>query len=77
MRCALWAALRAGEVPDQALQHVEVPVAAVDRAAVGEVLAPAGTEVAEGVVAAPVEAPPAEPVSMDPTPTTPDDESGR
>ena len=76
-RRALWAALRAGEVPDQVLQHVHVPERAVDREAVGEVLAPAGTEVAEGVVAAPAEAPPAEPVSMDPTPTTPDDEAGR
>jgi hypothetical protein len=63
-------------VPDQALQHVEVPDAAVDRAAVGEVLAPPGTEVAEGVVAAPAEAPPAEPVSMDPTPRS-DEEPGR
>jgi peptide/nickel transport system ATP-binding protein len=60
-RRALWAALRAGEVPDQALEHVEVPDSAVDREAVGEVLAPAGTEVAEGVVAeaAPAESAPA------------------
>jgi peptide/nickel transport system ATP-binding protein len=50
-RRALWAALRAGEVPDEALTHVDVPETAVDRDAVGEVLAPAGTEVAEGVVA--------------------------
>jgi peptide/nickel transport system ATP-binding protein len=77
-RRALWAALRAGEVPDQALTHVDVPETAVDREAVGEVLAPAGTEVAEGVVAAPTEAPPAEPVPMDPTPaSTSDEEAGR
>jgi peptide/nickel transport system ATP-binding protein len=75
-RRALWAALRAGEVPDEALTHVAVPETAVDREAVGEVLAPAGTEVAEGVVAAPTEAPPAEPVPMDPTPAPTSDEEG-
>ncbi len=76
-RRALWAALRAGQVPDEALEHVDVPETLVDREAVGEVLAPAGTEVAEGVVAAPAEAPPtAEPVSMDPTPSS-DEEPGR
>jgi hypothetical protein len=63
-------------VPDEALTHVDVPEAAVDREAVGEVLAPAGTEVADGVIAAPTEAPPAEPVPMDPTPAS-DDEAGR
>ena len=50
-RRALWAALRAGGTPDQALARVDVPDQAVDRDAVGEVLAPAGTEVAEGVIA--------------------------
>jgi peptide/nickel transport system ATP-binding protein len=49
-RRALWAALRTGEVPDQVLEHVDVPETAIDREAVGEVLAPAGTEVADGVV---------------------------
>jgi peptide/nickel transport system ATP-binding protein len=50
-RRALWSALRAGEAPDQALETVGVPETAVDKEAVGEVLAPAGTEVAEGVIA--------------------------
>jgi hypothetical protein len=48
-RRALWAALRAGGTPDEALTRVEVPDQAVDREAVGEVLAPAGTEVVPGV----------------------------
>jgi peptide/nickel transport system ATP-binding protein len=66
-RRALWTALQAGEVPDVALEHVDVPEAAVDREAVGEVQAPAGTEVAEGVVApSGSEAPPAEPAALDP-----------
>jgi hypothetical protein len=51
VRRALWSALRAGGTPDQALARVDVPEEVVDRDAVGEVLAPAGTEVAEGVVA--------------------------
>ena len=55
-RRALWAALRAGATPDQAMGRVDVPDA-VDRDAVGEVLAPAGTEVAEGVVATTPETP--------------------
>ncbi len=59
-RRALWAALRAGGTPDQALLGVDVPDAVVDKEAVGEVLAPAGTEVAEGVVATAPD-PPAEP----------------
>src|ERR671930_446732 len=50
-RRALWAALRAGQVPDQAPHQVEVPDKVVDQEAVGEVLAAPGTEVAEGVVA--------------------------
>jgi peptide/nickel transport system ATP-binding protein len=56
-RRALWAALRAGEAPDQALETVDVPETAVDKEAVGEVLAPAGTEVADGVVAEPAPEP--------------------
>jgi peptide/nickel transport system ATP-binding protein len=56
-RRALWAALRAGGTPDQALARVDVPEAIVDKDAVGEVLAPAGTEVAEGVVATAPEPP--------------------
>ena len=36
---------------------MDVPAEVVDRDAVGEVLAPAGTEVAEGVVATAPEAP--------------------
>ena len=35
-RRALWAALRAGEVPDEALTHVAVPETAVDREAVAD-----------------------------------------
>jgi peptide/nickel transport system ATP-binding protein len=66
-RRALWTALQAGEVPQVAMEHVHVPEAAVDREAVGEVLAPAGTEVAEGVVAPPgSEAPPVAPAPLDP-----------
>src|SRR5919198_4591600 len=61
-RRALWAALRAGQVPDQALDQVEVPETRVDREAVGEVLAPAGTEVVPGVVAE-AEPAPAEPAA--------------
>jgi len=72
-RRALWAALRTGEVPEQALTHVDVPETAVDREAVGEVLAPAGTEVAEGVVAEGVVA---EAVPMDPTPPAATEEEG-
>jgi peptide/nickel transport system ATP-binding protein len=68
-RRALWAALRTGQVPDQALDQVEVPETKVDREAVGEVLGPAGTEVAEGVVA---EAEPAP--APDPAPTAASDE---
>jgi peptide/nickel transport system ATP-binding protein len=48
-RRGLWAALRAGGTPDEALTRVDVPDQAVDRQAVGEVLAPAGTEVVPGV----------------------------
>ena len=48
-RRALWAALRAGGTPDEALTRVDVPDEVVDREAVGEVLAPAGTEVVPGV----------------------------
>jgi hypothetical protein len=48
-RRALWAALRAGGTPDEALTRVDVPDDVVDREAVGEVLAPAGTEVVPGV----------------------------
>jgi peptide/nickel transport system ATP-binding protein len=54
-RRALWAALQEGALPEAALARVHVPDKAVDQDAVGEVLAPAGTEVAEGVVAAPTE----------------------
>ena len=61
-RRALWAALRAGQVPDQAPHQVEVPETRVDREAVGEVLAPAGTEVVPGVVAE-AEPTPAEPAA--------------
>src|SRR5204863_299153 len=56
-RRALWSALGAGATPDQAAARVDVPAEVVDRDAVGEVLAPAGTEVAEGVVATAPEAP--------------------
>jgi peptide/nickel transport system ATP-binding protein len=48
-RRGLWAALRAGGTPDEALSRVDVPDEAVDHEAVGEVLAPAGTEVVPGV----------------------------
>jgi peptide/nickel transport system ATP-binding protein len=48
-RRALWAALRAGGTPDEAMTRVDVPDDVVDREAVGEVLAPAGTEVVPGV----------------------------
>jgi peptide/nickel transport system ATP-binding protein len=48
-RRGLWAALRAGGTPDEALSRVDVPDQAVDREAVGEVLAPEGTEVVPGV----------------------------
>jgi peptide/nickel transport system ATP-binding protein len=48
-RRGLWAALRAGGTPDEALTRVDVPDEAVDRDAVGEVLAPEGTEVVPGV----------------------------
>jgi peptide/nickel transport system ATP-binding protein len=48
-RRALWTALRTGGTPDEALTRVDVPDEAVDREAVGEVLAPAGTEVVPGV----------------------------
>jgi peptide/nickel transport system ATP-binding protein len=48
-RRGLWAALRAGGTPDEALSRVDVPDEAVDREAVGEVLAPEGTEVLPGV----------------------------
>jgi hypothetical protein len=60
LRRALWAALRAGAEPPEALERVAVPEGAVDREAVGEVLAPAGTEVVPGVVAE-AEPTPAEP----------------
>jgi hypothetical protein len=59
-RRALWAALQEGAPPQAALARVHVPDKAVDQDAVGEVLAPAGTEVAEGVVAAPAEPAPEE-----------------
>jgi len=62
-RRALWAALRTGEAPDQALETVHVPETAVDKEAVGEVLAPAGTEVAEGVIAEPAAEPEPAPAS--------------
>jgi peptide/nickel transport system ATP-binding protein len=65
-RRALWSALRTGQAPDEALQQVEVPDTAVDREAVGEVLAPAGTEVADGVVA--------EGIAAEPAPTAVDEE---
>jgi peptide/nickel transport system ATP-binding protein len=45
-RRSLWAALQAGEVPEVALEHVDVPETAVDREAVGDVLEPAPSEVA-------------------------------
>jgi peptide/nickel transport system ATP-binding protein len=48
-RRGLWAALRAGGTPDEAMSRVDVPDEAVDREAVGEVLAPEGTEVVPGV----------------------------
>jgi len=48
-RRGLWAALRAGGTPDEAMSRVDVPEEAVDREAVGEVLAPQGTEVVPGV----------------------------
>jgi peptide/nickel transport system ATP-binding protein len=48
-RRGLWAALRAGGTPDEAMSRVDVPDQAVDREAVGEVLAPEGTEVVPGV----------------------------
>jgi hypothetical protein len=48
-RRALWSALRAGAAPDDALTRVKVPDEAVDRDAVGEVLAPEGTEVLPGI----------------------------
>jgi peptide/nickel transport system ATP-binding protein len=48
-RRGLWAALRAGGTPAEALTRVDVPDEAVDREAVGEVLAPEGTEVVPGV----------------------------
>jgi hypothetical protein len=57
VRRALWAALRAGNTPAQALGRVDVPDQVVDHEAVGEVQAPAGTEVAEGVVATAPEPP--------------------
>jgi peptide/nickel transport system ATP-binding protein len=44
-RRSLWAALQAGEVPKVALEHVDVPETAIDRDAVGEVLAPAPSDV--------------------------------
>jgi peptide/nickel transport system ATP-binding protein len=56
-RRALWAALQEGVPPAAALARVDVPDKVVDQEAVGEVLAPAGTEVAEGVVATPENAP--------------------
>jgi peptide/nickel transport system ATP-binding protein len=59
-RRALWAALQEGAPPETALARVHVPEKAVDQDAVGEVLAPAGTEVAEGVVAAPAQPAPEE-----------------
>jgi peptide/nickel transport system ATP-binding protein len=49
VRRGLWAALKAGATPAQAMTQVEVPEEVVDRDAVGEVLAPAGTEVVPGV----------------------------
>jgi peptide/nickel transport system ATP-binding protein len=48
-RRGLWAALRAGGTPDEALTRVDVPDEAVDREAVGQVLAPEGTEVLPGI----------------------------
>jgi len=48
-RRGLWAALRAGGTPDDAMTRVDVPDDVVDRDAVGEVLAPEGTEVVPGV----------------------------
>ena len=46
-RRALWAALGAGATPDEAVTRVGVPEEAVDRDAVGEVLAPAGADAPE------------------------------
>jgi hypothetical protein len=57
-RRGLWAALRAGGTPDEALSRVDVPDEAVDREAVGEVLAPEGTEVVPGVEGTLTDAPP-------------------
>jgi peptide/nickel transport system ATP-binding protein len=56
-RRALWAALQEGALPEIARARVDVPDKVVDREAVGEVLATPGTEVAEGVVAGPDDAP--------------------
>ena len=48
-RRGLWAALRAGGTPAEAMARVDVPEQVVDTEAVGEVLAPKGTEVIPGV----------------------------
>ena len=57
-RRGLWAALRAGGTPAEALTRVDVPDDVVDRDAVGEVLAPEGTEVVPGVEGTLTEPPP-------------------
>ncbi len=49
VRRSLWMALHSGATPDEAMARVDVPDQVVDREAVGEVLAPAGTEVVPGV----------------------------
>jgi hypothetical protein len=64
-RRALWAALQEGATPEAALARVDVPDKVVDQEAVGDVLAPAGTEVAEGVVATPENAPAPEPTPVE------------
>jgi peptide/nickel transport system ATP-binding protein len=64
-RRALWAALQEGASPEAALARVDVPDKVVDQEAVGDVLAPAGTEVAEGVVATPENAPAPEPTPVE------------
>ena len=64
-RRSLWATLQEGATPEAALARVDVPDKVVDRDAVGDVLAPAGTEVAEGVVATPENAPAPEPTPVE------------
>jgi peptide/nickel transport system ATP-binding protein len=56
VRRGLWGALRDGSTPEQAMTRVEVPEEAVDREAIGEVLAPAGTDAPDDPGPAPEEA---------------------